>query len=344
MEPRITRLLRFPARVIPAGLGTLFFLCLLFFGCRRACSVRESRVSMGTILTLELEAADAEEASLIVGRCWDEADRLEKIFSRYDPESELSRINREAAAGPVPVSEEMLEVLSRSIEISRLTGGAFDVTVGPLLEVWGMFPRREGKVPGPEEIAAALSRVGWEKIVLEPEGRTVRFLTPGLEIDLGALAKGYVVDRLASLLTGNGVENALVNAGGDIYCLGEHPGGRGWRIGVEHPRREGEVLAVLELRGRAVATSGDYRNYFIQQSRRYSHIIDPRTGEPARTGVMESTVLAADCLTADGLATALFVLGPERGLEVIKSDPDWEGLVIVEEGEEIVIHRSPGFP
>ncbi|MDP8235493.1 MAG: FAD:protein FMN transferase [Candidatus Erginobacter occultus] len=299
---------------------------------------------MGTVLSLELGAVDQDEASRIFGECWAEADRLEKIFSRYDPESELSRINRTAAGGPVEISEEMLEVLSRAIGLSRLTGGAFDVTVGPLLAAWGMFPRREGRVPDRREIAAVLSRTGWEKIDLNRKNRTVRFLSPGLEIDLGGLAKGYAVDRLAALLAAQGVKSALVNAGGDIYCLGEHPEKRGWRIGVEHPREEGEVLAVLELEDRAVATSGDYRNYFIRLDRRYSHIIDPRTGEPAQTGVMEVTVLAPDCLTADGLATALFVLGPERGLELLDTGRDWEGLVIAGENGELVIHRSAGFP
>ncbi len=299
---------------------------------------------MGTILSLELEVPDGERAAEVFGKCWGEAERLERIFSRYDPDSELSRVNREAGSAPVAVSGEMLEVLSRALEISRLTGGAFDVSVGPLLEAWGFFPRREGRTPSREEIESALSRTGWEKIELDRESRTIRFRVPGLEIDLGGLAKGYVVDRLAALLAGEGIPGALVNAGGDIYALGRHPEGRGWRIGVEHPRREGEVLAVLELRDRAVATSGDYRNYFIQGRRRYSHIIDPRTGEPAATGVVESTVLAPDCLTADGLATALFVLGPERGLEVLKAVEGGEGLIIVEDDDRIVIRRTDGFP
>lgn len=299
---------------------------------------------MGTILSLELAAADRERAQRIIEECWSEAERLERIFSRYRPDSELSRLNREAGNRPVPVSGEMLEVIGRALEISRLTGGAFDVTVGPLMEIWGFFPKREGRAPSREEIRSVLGRVGWEKIEIDLEARTVRFLVPGLEIDLGGLAKGYVVDRLAAILAGEGFRGALVNAGGDIYGLGAHPAGRGWRIGVEHPRREGEVLTVLELEDRAVATSGDYRNYFILRQHRYSHIIDPRTGEPAATGVVESTVLAPDCLTADGLATALFVLGPESGLEILETGGDWEGLVIVEVGDRIDIRRTPGFP
>lgn len=299
---------------------------------------------MGTILTLELAAPEGERSSRVVRRCWSEADRLEKIFSRYDPDSELNRINREAGRGPVAVSAEMFEVLARARELSRLTEGAFDVTVGPLMEIWGFFPEREGKDPSPGEIGAVLSRVGWEKLELDRDRQTVRFLSPGLEIDLGALAKGYVVDRLAACLVEEGVDAALINAGGDIYGLGRHPEGRGWRIGVEHPRREGEILAVLELEDRAVATSGDYRNYFIRHNRRYSHIIDPRTGEPAGTGVVESTVLAPDCLTADGLTTALFVLGPERGLEILEAGESWEGLVIIQSDEGMVTRRTEGFP
>ncbi len=344
MEPRFPRTARRPARLRPACLGAALFLWFILPGCRRPFPARESRPAMGTILSLELETTGPGRAERIRKKFWDEAERLENIFSRYDPASELSRLNREAASGPVAVSREMFEVIDRAVEISRLTGGAFDVTVGPLVETWGFFPGREGRLPGPEEVESARSRVGWEEIGLDREHRTVRFLNPGLEIDLGGLAKGYVVDRLADLLAGEGVANALINAGGDIYCLGRHPEGRGWRIGIEHPRSEGEVLAVLELEDRAVATSGDYRNYFIHLDRRYPHIIDPRTGTPARTGVLESTVLASDCLTADGLATALFVLGPERGLEILESGEDWEGLLVVDRDGEIVIRRSSGFP
>ncbi len=342
MELRLACPRAFPGR--RTLLALILLGCLSVPACRRDPPVRESRLAMGTILSLELGPSEPNRAARIIERCWTETDRLEKIFSRYDPDSELNRINRQAGLTAVELSPEMGEVLSRALEISRLTGGAFDITVGPLMDVWGFFPRREGRTPAREEIESALSRVGWEKIKLDRSARTVRFLAPKLEIDLGALAKGYVVDRLASLLTAAGVKEALIDAGGDIYALGRHPEGRGWRIGVEHPRQEGEILAVLELADRAVATSGDYRNYFISHRLRYSHIIDPRSGEPARTGVVESTVLAPDCLTADALATALFVLGPERGLETLESEEKCEGLLIIKDGDGFTVRRTSGFP
>ncbi|MFH1037424.1 MAG: FAD:protein FMN transferase [PVC group bacterium] len=318
--------------------------CLIGFlaspSCRRPVLYQESRMMMGTVLSIELAAPGSGRAADALDACWSEAERLEKIFSRYMPESELNRINREAGLKPVGVSGEMMAVLSRSVEISRLTGGAFDVTVGPLMEIWGFFPQRKGRLPTGEEIGQALSRCGWEKIELDRSGRTVRFRVPGLTIDLGGLAKGYVVDRLAALLVSKGIKSALVNAGGDIYCLGRYPDGRRWRIGMEHPRDDDEVLTVLELSDRAVATSGDYRNYFVRRRKRYSHIIDPRTGRPAGSGVVESSVLAPDCATADALATALFVVGAKDGLKLLGDVEGADGIIVTEEKDRIAVHFS----
>ncbi len=299
---------------------------------------------MGTVLTIELTVPDSGPAPALMEKCWTEAGRLEGVFSRYIPGSEVNRINRSADRQPVVVSEEMMAVLAKAIEISRLTGGAFDVTVGPLMEIWGFFPEKTGRLPSDREVEAALSRCGWQKIELDRTARTVRFLAPGLELDLGGLAKGYVVDRLSALLISEGVKSGLINAGGDIYCLGRKPDGQPWRIGMEHPRKEGEVLTVLELEDRAVATSGDYRNYFIRSRKRYSHIIDPRTGRPASSGVVESSVLAPDCMTADALATALFVMGAEDGPALLGHVEGVDGVVVTDEGEEITMHFSDRFP
>ena len=295
---------------------------------------------MGTMVSVEIVTNSSGVTSGRMEKVWAEAERLERVFSRYLPDSEISLINREAGHRPVPISDEMMDVLSRAEDISRITQGAFDVSVGPLMKIWGFFPERKGRVPAEDELADCIARVGWRAIELNRSERTVYFLKPGVEIDLGALAKGYVVDRIVELLVEEGIENGLVNAGGDIYCLGEYPGGRSWRIGLEHPRDEDEILTVLELKNRAVATSGDYRNYFIRSRLRYPHIIDPRTGRPSRSKVVEVSVMAPDCLTADGLATAMFVMGADRGINLLKQIEDVDGVIVTEEEGEFTLHFS----
>ena len=295
---------------------------------------------MGTMVSVEVVSDSPRIIAGIMEKVWSEAERLERVFSRYIPESEISLINREAGHRPVPINDEMMEVLSRAEDISRITDGAFDISVGPLMKKWGFFPEREGQLPSEAELAEVITRVGWQAIELNRSERTVHLLKPGMEIDLGALAKGYIVDKLAALLLEEGIENALVNAGGDIYCLGEYPGGRSWRIGMEHPRDEDEILTVLELKNRAVATSGDYRNYFIRSRLRYSHIIDPNAGRPAQSKVVEVSVMAPDCLTADGLATAIFVMGADKGIDLLRKIDDVDGVIVTKEAGEVIMHFS----
>jgi len=313
---------------------------LLTAGCGKPVLHKETRMLMGTMVSVEIVGNSSEAVALITEKVWAEAARLESVFSRYRPDSEISRINREAGKHPVPVSDEMIKVLSRAEDISRITEGAFDISVGPLMEIWGFFPQRKGRVPSDEEVASSMARVGWQAIELDRPAGTIQFAKMGMEIDLGALAKGYVVDRLVELLRKEGIDSAMVNAGGDIYCLGDNPGGRNWRIGIEHPRDEGEILTVLELKNRAVATSGDYRNYFIKSRLRYSHIIDPRTGRPARSKVVEVSVMAPDCMTADALATSMFVIGASNGINLLKEIEDVDGVIVTKEEDDIKLHFS----
>jgi len=315
-----------------------FVLLLALPSCHRPAYHKESRPLLGTTVSVEAEGDPA-----VLSAVFALAESLEKKFSLYLPESELCALNLRAAEGPAEVSEDLWELLARSREIGRQTAGAFDPTVGPLMRAWGFFPRREGHVPSGEEIAAAKESVGWDKVAFDAAARTVRFSRPGVEIDLGGVAAGYVVDRMIETLKASGVKNAMIDVGGDIYCLGERPGGGPWRIGLEHPRREGELLGVLELTDCAVTTSGDYRNYFIRSRKRYSHIMDPRSGRPAESSVVEASATAPDCLTADALATALFVLGPKEGMSVIESHPEWGAIIVTEERGEVKVRMSQGM-
>lgn len=317
---------------------------MLILSCRsdiRPGSRKETRLMMGTVVSIELAG---DNTGAVMEELWREAERLESIFSRYLPGSELSRINREAFEAPAAISPEMEDVLTEAGRISGLTEGAFDITVGPLMKLWGFFPDREGRVPARAEVEAVRRRADWKLVDLDPEARTVRFSRRGVEVDLAALAKGYVVDRLAELARRGGITHALIDAGGDLYCLGKSPAGRDWEIGVEHPRRPGEILRTLSLSDRAVATSGDYRNYFIRSRKRYSHIVDPRTGYPARTGVVEVTVIAPRCVTADALATAIFVSGAPAGLELLNRLDGVEGMIVTEKEGRVEARFSDGFP
>lgn len=304
-------------------------------------SLRETRLLMGTTVTVE--ASGEGDVSGAVAAAFSEMGRLEKIFSRYDPESELSRLNALGPGRAVPVSPEMSAALSVARRMGRATSGAFDITVGPLLELWGFFPGPGENVPVPEEIAAARARIGWDKIALDPAAGTLTKLAAGVELDLGGIVKGWIADRGLLQLRARGMKSGLINAGGDIACLGERPGGGAWRIGVEDPRREGKLLLTLEVRDGAVATSGDYRNFFIRSRRRYSHIMDPRTAAPSLSGVVEVSVLAENCATADGLATGIFVLGAEAGIALLDSLPGVEGLIVTEREGEIGVHLSRGL-
>lgn len=299
---------------------------------------------LGTVVSVELAAPPPAAGELILEPLWAEASRLETVFSRYQPESELNRINRAAAGKWVKVGPEMIEVLKLSRRFAELSGGAFDVTVGPLMELWGFFPLREGVVPEEAEIEAARELVDWRSVEVCRERESVRLHRPGMELDLGGVAKGYIVDRLVDFLKDRGVTDALVNAGGDLYCLGNRPGGGPWRIGVEDPGAPGSHLEVLELVDTAAATSGSYHNYFIHDLRRYSHIIDPRTGRPADSPVEAVTVIALQCAPADALATAVFVLGEEAGLDLIERLEDIEILLIIERDDELIFSVSSGWP
>jgi len=314
------------------------------FGGRPAPSLKESRLLMGTVVSVEIAGLPRERREEIFNPLWAEAERLEALFSRYQPESELNRINRSAGLGEVKASPEMVEVLILAGEASELSGGAFDATVAPLMEIWGFFPQREGAVPGPEEIEATRRRVDWRAVEVGRDKGVVNLTRPGVEIDLGGIAKGYIVDRLIDFLKGRGVTDALVNAGGDIYCLGQRPGGGPWRIGVEDPDRPGQAVKTLELSDIAVATSGDYQNYFIHDLRRYGHIMDPRTGRPAESPVEAVTVIAPNCALADALATAVFVLGEEEGLKMIEGRKGVEILLILAEDGRLRFRASSGWP
>lgn len=287
---------------------------------------REDAV-MGTLIRVELWTDDTAAGEAAIDAVMDEMRRIDQEMSPFKPESELSRINREAADHPVPISAEMFDILSRSIEFSKLSGGAFDITFS---SVGYMYDYRRHIKPTDAEIAKALPGINYRHILLDAEHRTVKFSRHGMRIDLGGIGKGYAVDNCIALLRKRGIAHALVTAGGDSRVLGDREG-RPWMVGIRDPRHKDTVEAVIPLTNAAISTSGDYERYFEVNGVRYHHIINPKTGKSA-TGVHSVSVIGPDATTTDGLTKPVFILGPEKGLKLIESIPGVDAVVIDAEG------------
>jgi thiamine biosynthesis lipoprotein len=238
-------------------------------------------------------------------------------MSWFRPESELSALNSAAAGVPVPLSPELFAVLATAQDVSRWSDGAFDVTVAPAVETWGFGVNKRRRVPAAEQVAAQRGKVDWRALDLDPAHRTASKGRQGLQVDLGGIAKGYGVDAVAKSLDGLGVAHYMIEVGGEVRTKGVNAASEPWQIGIEEPDATPQrARHIVPLSGRAMATSGDYRIYFEEGGRRYSHEIDPTTAAPIAHRLCSVTVVADDCMRADGLATALIVLGPERGFEL----------------------------
>lgn len=296
---------------------------------------------MGTIVTVKVRHADRQLAERAIDAALAELARIEEICSTRGIESDVAAVNASGAGEWCAVGPELVEIATRSAFCSRLSGGAYDITVGPLVELWG-FEQGGGVVPAPEEIARRRALVDFRALEVDTAGRRVRLARSGMALDLGAGAKGYGVDRAMSVLRDHGIAAALVDAGGDLSAMGTRADGTPWRIGLKHPRGPETILAVFGLDDGSVATSGDYERYFLHEGVRYHHLLDPHTGVPAREAV-SATVWAEDAVTADIFATALFVLGPRAGLDLIEEVGSLEGLVVTEGEAGLVAWLSSGL-
>ena len=271
--------------------------------------------------------------------------RIDGRMSTWRPASELSRFNRLQSTEPFPLSEDTLAVFRHALEISELTGGAFDVTVAPLVDAWGFGPAgRPAAFPDGAEIERLRARVGYRQLAIDERSSTIRKSHAAVAADLSALAKGYAVDQVAELLRAAGIESFLVEVGGELRARGRSERGEVWRVGIERPAPGPPALQrQLALRDLALATSGDYRNYYDVEGRRLSHTIDPRSGRPVSHGLASASVLDPLCVRADALATALEVLGPEEGFELAASN-GWAALLIGRRPDgELFERETPEF-
>ncbi len=294
--------------------------------------------AMGTAAWITIHGLSESEAAEAAEEAFRELHRVESMMSNWKKESELSRLNRESDGKPYKVSRELYHLLERSIYYSHFTAGAFDITARPLVQLWG-FQGGKAHLPDSLEIEDAMSRVGYGKVMLDGESTSI-IMPPGMELDLAGIAKGYGVDRAVALLRERGVENALVNLGGNIFALGAPPGERGWTVGIRDPEGGRKVVGSLLLANEAVSTSGNYENYVEIEGTVYGHIIDPRAGRPV-SRILSVTVVAPTALEADALSTGLFVLGPESGEKALALLPAVKALFALPNGEGI-LYRTIG--
>jgi len=278
---------------------------------------------MGTRVSVELWADDEARGRELVAGVMREYHRIDDAMSTYKPDSEISRVNAHAAEAPMVISAELFGLVERSLELSRMSDGAFDITYDSVGYLYDFHARQR---PTDRQIEERIDAVDYRHVVLDRAQSTISFKANGVRINLGGIAKGYVVERAAAMLRASGVEHALLNAGGDTRVIGDRRG-QPWIVGIRHPRVADEVVTRLPLVDEAISTSGDYERYFEENGHRYHHIINPATGRPTE-GILTVTVIGPDGTMTDGLDTAIFVLGVERGLELIEAYPDYETIIV----------------
>lgn len=291
------------------------------------------RPLMGAPIRVILYATDQRSANLAAEAAYERIAELDRILSDYKPDSELSLLSATAGSGKaVALSQDLWTVLERSQKLAKETGGAFDVTVGPYVRLWRRA-RRAKEFPAQQRLAEARQAVGYEKLKLEPSGHTAQLLVPAMRLDLGGIATGYAVDEAMKVLRQKGIERALIDASGDILVSEPPPGEMGWKIGIAPLDADGPPSRYLRLRNMSVTTSGDAFQHVVLDGKRYSHIVDPATGL-GLTDQTSATVIAPDGITADSMATAVCVLGPEKGLKLVETMPRAAAFIVRSLGDK----------
>ena len=302
-----------------------------------------SRMSMACLYAIEAYGPAAGRLPLVLDKAFDEVDRIDRLMSHYKSESPLSQLNREAGRHEVAVDAELYVFIAEAMRYYRESGGAFDITVGPLMKAWGFF-RGDGRVPSDESLATVLRHVGGSHVRLNPSARTIVFDEPGVELDLGGIAKGYAVDRVAALLRQEGIVAALISAGGSsVYGLGAPPGRESWDVQIQDPIEGTKIASTVTLKNRALSVAGSSEKSFEKDGVTYSHIMDPRLGRPVQ-GILSVAVLTDTATAGDALDDAFFVLGPEGSRTYLKRLPRTEVFFFLpapDRGWTLVTARGP---
>lgn len=327
--------------------AVVFLLVLLFAGCGIQNEVAFSGETMGTVYHIKIITGFFDHTESIKHKVEMKLEDINNSMSTYRKNSEISRFNALDHIGErFYVSDDFFHVMTVARNIYQLTNGAWDGTVKPLVNLWGFGnSKNKNRIPSKSEIQAILPDIGFNHIEISPD-RYLLKRKASISLDLASIAKGYAVDQVAMLIRTNGIENFLVEIGGEVFASGLRKDGKQWRIGINSPQKDApydQVFKVLTLQDKAFATSGDYRNYFEIDGKRYSHILDPKNGYPITNGVVSVSIISDTCTFADGLATAVMVLGPEKGLDLVNSLDNTECLIVVQKNGALTEYYSKGF-
>jgi len=316
-------------------LRLIYLLLLLLPTCLSAGWQKQQAAIMGTVITVELWHEDDRQGEKQVEAIMGEMHRIDALMSSYKPDSELSAVNDGAARAPVTVSKELLALIERALEYSDITSGAFDITYASAGQ---HYDYRNNSKPNQAQLQAALPAINFHHVKIDRSASTVTFLHPGVRIDLGGIAKGYAVDRGMHILQQAGITTALISAGGDTRVTGKR-WDRPWHIGIRNPRDEDNIVSMIPLENSAISTSGDYERYFEEDGVRYHHILDPKTGTSTHE-ILSSSIIGKSATDTDALSTSVFILGVEKGMQLIESIPDTEAVIIDNRGD---MHYSAGL-
>lgn len=328
--------------IVAARIGALALTCLAFAACQNTTSppapphlVDHERLAMGSMLRLTAWTDDDRAASAAFDAIGDEFDRLDRLMSVWQKDSDILRLNAAAGDHAVRVSHDVLEALTVARQVSDWTDGKFDVTFGALSDVWRFDQDQDNRIPTTSEIAARLPLIDYRALVLDEAAGTAYLTRAGMKAHLGGIGKGYAVDKAVAIFHDRGIRNFMIQAGGDLY-VGGRRGDRPWKLGISDPRGEGGgSFATLELADRTFSTSGDYERFFMKDGVRYHHILDPDTGQPARLS-RSVTIVSERAVIADALSTGIFILGPERGMALVERLPDVEAVIVTAANDVLV--------
>jgi thiamine biosynthesis lipoprotein len=323
-------------RIALAQVASLFFL----ISCQKPSDdfqiYRETRLLLGT--AVQIQAIGKSRTRDVIRKAFDEINRIEKKMGWRNPQSDIARINKSAGRDVLSLDQEMFDFLGLSLDLCYKTEGAFNIAIGPLSRLWN-FDGGGEIVPDANSIRRRLAYLDFKKILLDKRNHTINIPSAEMSLDLGGIGKGYAVDRAVEILKSSGVSSGIVNAGGDMRLFGKKPQNELWHIGIQHPRKNDEVLITFKITDRAVVTSGDYERSFIKDGVRYHHILDPATGYPA-SECTSVTVIAETAFLADAMATAIFVQGKVKGFKLFQDRGDLEGIIVASNGK---IFITPGL-
>jgi thiamine biosynthesis lipoprotein len=329
-------LLHIAVGILP-GLGMVSAGCAGYPAQSEPVVAKRAQMQMGTLVKITAVARSESIAQAAATAGFAEIHRLEELLSTWIPTSELSRVNTLAGRGPVSVSPETMTVVHAAIQVAEMTQGGFNIAIGPVVDAWNVIEGR--RVPTDSELEVIRSLVDLEAVHLDVQEQTIYLAKPGMRIDVGGIGKGYAADQAVMAMKKAGALAGVVALSGDIKTFGQLPGGKKFPVGIQHPRKEGEVLVFIDLEDEAISTAGDYERFFERNGIRYHHILDPKTLQPARS-CQSVTVIAREGIWADGLDTGIFVMGVESGMRLVEALPDVEAVIVDHEGS---VHVSTGL-